>query len=96
MFTLEDVECIAACTEAPALQVNYRYFHRIDAEAFDRIIDDLRSGELASTVPAHGTLGKVRQDLEGDRIANVTAPEDQGVPSWIERAEAAADGGGDS
>ena len=29
MFTLEDVECIAACTEAPAVQVNYRYFHRL-------------------------------------------------------------------
>ena len=29
LFTLEDVECIAACTEAPCLQVNYRYFHRV-------------------------------------------------------------------
>ena len=27
LFTLEEVECIAACTEAPCLQVNYRYFH---------------------------------------------------------------------
>ena len=25
LFTIEDVECIAACTEAPCLQVNYRY-----------------------------------------------------------------------
>ena len=31
-FTLEDVECIAACTEAPCLQVNYRYFHKITHE----------------------------------------------------------------
>ena len=31
MFTLEDVECIAACTEAPALQVNYRYRYTGDA-----------------------------------------------------------------
>ena len=29
MFTLEDVECIAACTEAPCLQVNYRYRYRV-------------------------------------------------------------------
>ncbi|MEY2457102.1 MAG: NADH-quinone oxidoreductase subunit, partial [Acidimicrobiaceae bacterium] len=28
-FTLESYECIAACTEAPCLQVNYRYFHRV-------------------------------------------------------------------
>ena len=25
MFTVEEAECIAACTEAPCLQVNYRY-----------------------------------------------------------------------
>ncbi len=90
MFTLEDVECVAACTEAPALQVNYRYFHRVDTEDFDKLIDDLRSGSLDDTVPPHGTLGKVRQDLEGDRIANITAPEEQTVPVWIERAEAEA------
>ncbi|MGI9598235.1 MAG: NADH-quinone oxidoreductase subunit NuoE, partial [Acidimicrobiales bacterium] len=29
LFTLEDVECIAACTEAPCLQVNYRYEYRL-------------------------------------------------------------------
>ena len=90
MFTLEDVECVAACTEAPALQVNYRYFHRVDTEDFDKLIDDLRSGSLDDTVPPHGTLGKVRQDLEGDRIANITPPEEQTVPVWIERAEAEA------
>ena len=28
-FTIEDVECIAACTEAPCLQVNYRYFYKV-------------------------------------------------------------------
>jgi NADH-quinone oxidoreductase subunit E len=90
VFTLEDVECVAACTEAPALQVNYRYFHRVDTEDFDKLIDDLRSGSLDDTVPPHGTLGKVRQDLEGYRIANITAPEEQTVPVWIERAEAEA------
>ena len=29
LFTLEDVECIAACTEAPCLQVNYRYRYKV-------------------------------------------------------------------
>src|SRR3954447_20724203 len=36
LFTLEDVECIAACTEAPCLQVNYRYFTNLTHEAADR------------------------------------------------------------
>lgn len=90
MFTLEDVECVAACTEAPAVQVNYRYFHRVGADDFDRLIDDLSSGALDDTVPPHGTLAKVRQDLDADRIANITPPEDQTEPVWIARAVAEA------
>src|SRR3546814_3655102 len=43
-FTLEDVEFIAACTEAPCLQVNYRYFYKVTPEAADDLIDDLRNG----------------------------------------------------
>ena len=40
-FTLEDVECIAACTEAPCLQVNYRYRHRITHDQFDQLVSRL-------------------------------------------------------
>lgn len=90
MFTLEDVECVAACTEAPAVQVNYRYFHRLDLDSFDELIARLRSGELDDAVPPHGTLAKVRQDLGPDRMANVTPPEGQEMPVWIARAEAEA------
>ncbi len=94
MFTLEDVECIAACTEAPAVQVNYRYFQRLSPDDLTQLISELRSGALDDVVPPHGTLGKVRQDLVGDRIANISAPETQGEPVWITRhrelAESAA------
>ena len=44
VFTLEDVECIAACTEAPALQVNYRYRYKVTNADLDRLLDDLRAG----------------------------------------------------
>ena len=84
MFTLEDVECIAACTEAPACQVNYRYFHQVSNDQFDELVAELRAGSR-SDVPAHGTLGKVRQVLGVDQIANVTPPEQQSEPVWIRR-----------
>lgn len=61
MFTLEDVECIAACTEAPALQVNYRYRYGVTHADFDRLVDRLRAGELSGEIPPHGTLARVRQ-----------------------------------
>ena len=62
MFTIEDVECIAACTEAPALQVNYRYRYKVTPESFDQMIADLQAGRLSSEVPPHGTLATVRQE----------------------------------
>ncbi len=61
MFTVEDVECIAACTEAPALQVNYRYRYRVTDDDFDALVDDLRAGRLDDEIPPHGTLARVRQ-----------------------------------
>jgi NADH-quinone oxidoreductase E subunit len=61
LFTIEDVECIAACTEAPALQVNYRYRYTVTHEDFDRLIADLRAGKLTDEIPPHGTLARVRQ-----------------------------------
>jgi NADH-quinone oxidoreductase subunit E len=63
MFTLEDVECIAACTEAPALQVNYRYRNKVTPADFDEMVAALRAGELADEIPPHGTLSRIRQGL---------------------------------
>ena len=82
LFTLEDVECIAACTEAPCLQVNYRYEYRLDNGDFDRLIDDLRSGARPE-IPEHGTLGRVRQTITPDRLGGIGSPEDTGTPAWF-------------
>ena len=72
-FTLEDVECIAACTEAPCLQVNYRYRYKMTAADFDRLVDDLAAGRLDAEVPSHGTLARVRQHVAPERWANLGA-----------------------
>lgn len=61
LFTVEDVECIAACTEAPALLVNYRYRYKVSGDDFDRLVGDLRDGTLDGEIPPHGTLARVRQ-----------------------------------
>lgn len=82
MFTLEDVECIAACTEAPCLQVNYRYENRVSTRAFDALIDDLRSGRR-DDIPAHGTLATIRQHIPDDRRAGVVVPSDDARPVWL-------------
>lgn len=73
LFTLEDVECIAACTEAPCLQVNYRYRYKVTGADFDRLVDDLRAGRLNNEVPPHGVLARVRQHVRPERWAGTGA-----------------------
>ncbi|MBN2623925.1 MAG: NADH-quinone oxidoreductase subunit NuoE [Acidimicrobiales bacterium] len=90
-FTLEDVECIAACTEAPCLQVNYRYFHKVTHDQVDELLDDLRAGKLAHEVPRHGTLSRVRQQLPDTR-AGVAPPDRNVEPVWLARNETATEG----
>jgi NADH-quinone oxidoreductase subunit E len=92
-FTLEDVECIAACTEAPCLQVNYRYFHRITHDEVDVLIDDLRAGKRAHEIPRHGTLSRVRQQLPDTR-AGVAPPDHNVEPAWLARNNAGSDDSG--
>jgi NADH-quinone oxidoreductase subunit E len=40
-FSLEEVECMGACSWAPAIQVNYDFHHVMTPEAFDRLIESL-------------------------------------------------------
>lgn len=82
LFTLEDVECIAACTEAPCLQVNYRHEYRISLAEFDALIADIRAGKRGD-IPPHGTLGRTRQHITSDRLAGVGSPETTGTPAWF-------------
>ena len=67
LFTLEDVECIAACTEAPCLQVNYRYFTNVAPAELDQLVDDLRAGQMDEDIPPHGTLPRIRQHIPPER-----------------------------
>ena len=41
-FSLEEVECLGACSWGPALQVNYDYHHNMTPEKLDQLIDSLR------------------------------------------------------
>jgi NADH-quinone oxidoreductase subunit E len=92
-FTLEDVECIAACTEAPCLQVNYRYFHRVTHDQVDELLEDLRAGKRAHDVPRHGTLSRVRQQIPEDRRAGVAPPDRNVEPAWLARSSTATEAG---
>ena len=41
-ISLEEVECIGACSWAPALQVNYDFHHNVTPQQLDQLLDSLR------------------------------------------------------
>ena len=42
LFSLEEVECIGACSWAPAVQVNYDFHENLTTEKLDRVLDEYR------------------------------------------------------
>lgn len=84
-ITVEGVECIAACTEAPCLQVNYRYSYRVTPDDFDALVDDLRNGRRPE-IPPHGTLATVRQRIPAGRVAGNADPDTAAEPAWLSAA----------
>src|SRR6266403_2926553 len=40
MFTLEEVECIGACSWAPAIQVNYDFHENLTVDKIDQVLDE--------------------------------------------------------
>ena len=50
VFSLEEVECIGACTGAPAIQINYDFYENLTPKQFDRIIEELDAGKNPAPV----------------------------------------------
>lgn len=45
LISLEEVECMGACSWAPAIQINYDFHHRVTPERFDQLMEALRAGD---------------------------------------------------
>ena len=84
LITLAHAECQAACTEAPTLQVNYRFRYRVTSESFDALVDDLRAGKLDGEIPPHGTLARVRQSIPAGKAVGAVPPDEvTEAPVWV-------------
>ena len=83
-FTLEGVECIAACTEAPCMQINYRYQNQINESQFDEIVKQIQAGEKTE-IPKHGALAKIRQHIPAESMAGFQSIDESSEPVWLKR-----------
>lgn len=45
LISLEEVECMGACSWAPAIQINYDFHHNVTPEMFDKLMSGLRAGQ---------------------------------------------------
>lgn len=45
MFTLTEVECLGACVNGPAVQINDDYFEDLSSQDMEEILDDLAAGK---------------------------------------------------
>jgi len=69
VFSLEEVECIGACTGAPAMQVNYDFYENLTALKFDRIIEELDAGGHPAPEPVISGALHERHALETPLIS---------------------------
>jgi NADH-quinone oxidoreductase subunit E len=51
---VEEVECLAACGGAPALQVNYEFHERVTPEQAGELVDGYRTGALHARTVSGG------------------------------------------
>jgi NADH-quinone oxidoreductase subunit E len=45
LISLEEVECMGACSWAPAVEINYDFYHFVTPERLDQLIDGLRKAQ---------------------------------------------------
>ena len=69
VFSLEEVECIGACTGAPAMQVNYDFYENLTMRGFDRLIEELDKGRRPEPVPVITGALHERHPLETPLIS---------------------------
>jgi NADH-quinone oxidoreductase subunit F len=63
-FSLEEVECMGACTGAPSMQINYDYYEELTPEKVDEIFEQLQEGKKPAPVAV--TSGALHERLPSE------------------------------
>jgi len=65
-FSLEEVECMGACTGAPAMQVNYDFYENLSNDKVDEIFEQLQEGRKPTPVPV--ISGALHERLPAEKV----------------------------
>src|SRR3984885_14420485 len=86
VFSLEEVECIGACTGAPAIQVNFDYYENLDPEKVDVIFEQLQDGKKPKPVPVISGALHERNPNEVVVISkNFGIPNSRSIETYLQR-----------
>ena len=55
--TVEEVECLAACGGAPALQVNYEFHENVTPTSAEQVVEQYKTGTLPARTISGATVG---------------------------------------
>ncbi len=58
-FTLHEVECLGACTNAPMVQINDLYYEDLTADKMVKILESLKRDEIPPAGPQNGRRGSM-------------------------------------
>ena len=57
LFTLQEVECLGACVNAPMIQVNNEYFYEdLDYDSMTQLMKDWKAGKEPNVGPQNGRI----------------------------------------
>lgn len=92
MFTLEEVECLGACVNAPILQINDDYYEDLDATRTETLLEAFLEGEP----PQPGSMtGRQKSAPEGAQTTLFSVPDKDDAQDGDHVQPGADAGGGD-
>jgi NADH-quinone oxidoreductase subunit E len=70
VFSWLEVECLGACCNAPMVQINDDYYEDLNAENFNKLLDDLAAGRPVKT---GSQTGRVTSEPAGGKLSALTS-----------------------
>ena len=77
LFTLQEVECLGACVNAPMIQVNNEYFYEdLTYDSMTQLMQDWKDGKEPKVGPQNGRINSCgiegRTSLHGEAYGPIT------------------------
>ncbi|GAA6009216.1 hypothetical protein JCM10207_004310 [Rhodosporidiobolus poonsookiae] len=81
-FTLLEVECLGACSNAPMVQINDKFYEDLTPETIVKVLDDLAAGKEAKTGPQSERFGSEPNGPLTALTSPPPAPKDIFLQEW--------------